>query len=201
MHTVSIRQIMCGLAILLCAMLQACAVSRFEGENAQPKPQAVDALTQAILDLEGDIDADEAARAARISIWYSRHLAAQYEIVGSPLFHNMLVNLGIKERGLCVDWTRDLMVRLQKERFRSIDLHWGVANFDSAFRIEHSTVILSATGAGLRQGIVLDPWRNSGDLYWAPTLEDAEYAWRPQAKVLALKRQSASGNNESEPLR
>ena len=115
--------------------------------------------------------------------------ALEYEITDSPLVHNFLVNIGAKPRGLCVDWTHDLLVRLQQERFRSLQLHWGVANYDSAFRIEHSTVIISARNQPLQQGLVLDPWRHSGQLFWAKTLQDPEYHWRLHAEVHAQKRE------------
>ena len=151
--------------------------------------QRIADLSLAIRSLSADIDAAEARRAARIAIEYSRQLARQYEVTDSPLMHNFLVNIGVKQRGLCVDWTSDLLVRLQQERFYSLKLHWGIANYETAFRIEHSTVIISARGDSLDQGLVLDPWRNSGYLFWAPTLQDPAYSWHPQAEIHALKRQ------------
>jgi hypothetical protein len=151
--------------------------------------QRIADLSFAIRSLSADIDPAEARRAAQIAITYSQQLAQQYEITDSPLMHNFLVNIGVKERGLCVDWTSDLLVRLQQERFYSLKLHWGIANYETAFRIEHSTVIISARGNSLDQGLVLDPWRYSGYLFWAPTLHDPTYSWHAQAEIHALKRQ------------
>ena len=158
--------------------------------------QRIAELSLAIRSLSAAIDADEAQRAARISIEYTRQLAVQYEIEDSPIMHNFLVNIGVKPRGLCVDWTSDLLVRLQQERFYSLRLHWGIANYENAFRLEHSTVIVSARGDSLEQGLVLDPWRYSGHLFWAPTGEDPAYNWHPQAEIHAQKRQreTASAN-------
>jgi hypothetical protein len=149
--------------------------------------QRVADLVNAIKALGDDIDPDEARRAARIAIEYSRQQAIEYDITGSPLYHNMLVNLGVRSRGLCIDWTADLKARLQEERFRTLDLHWAIANYRTTFSIEHSTVVISAPGASLQQGLVLDGWRSSGDLYWSPTLEDSGYMWEPQAEIHALK--------------
>ena len=151
--------------------------------------QRIDELEHAILELGDDINPDEARNAATIAIEYPLQLALEYEITDSPLMHNFLINMGVKQRGLCVDWTYDLLVRLQQERFRSLQLHWGVANYDSAFRIEHSTVIISAREQPLQQGLVLDPWRHSGQLFWAKTLEDPEYRWSPHAEIHAQKRE------------
>ena len=155
---------------------------------ADAKNQRISDLGNAIRALDNDIDPDEAQRAARIAIEYSRQLAVEYDIIGSPLFHNMLVNLGARSKGLCTDWTADLRTRLRQEKFRSLDLHWAIANYRTTFTIEHSTVVISSPGASLYQGLVLDPWRNSGDLFWAPTLEDNRYTWEPRTEIMALKR-------------
>lgn len=178
-----------ALALLL-PLLSACAGS------APPVEQSVDITSQrvsklqlAILDLGDEVDIEESRRAARLAIEYPRQLAREYEITDSAIVHNIKVNLGLKPRGLCVDWTSDLLARLKRERFSSLDLHWAIANYESAFRLEHSTVIISARGEPMQQGLILDPWRNSGDLFWAPTLQDHGYPWKPRAEVHALKRQ------------
>lgn len=150
--------------------------------------QQVTALGKSIDALDDSIDRDEAQRAARIAIEYPLELAQQYRISGSALFHNLMVNIGLRERGLCIDWTADLKARLEQEQFRSLDLHWAIANYETPFRLEHSTVVISAVGATLEQGIVLDPWRNTGRLFWSATLADDEYGWKPRAEIHALKR-------------
>lgn len=187
----AIRPLLTVLALpLLAFLLQGCATSN---PLLDPSPvveqQRIGELELAILDLGNAIDPAEARDAAAIAIEYSLQLAEEYEITDSPLTHNFLVNIGVKPRGLCVDWTYDLLVRLQQERFRSLKLHWGVANHDSTFRIEHSTVIISARDQPMQQGLVLDPWRQSGQLFWAKTLEDPEYQWTPHAEVHAEKRE------------
>jgi len=176
--------------LLLGMLLQGCATSSVPTELApNAAQQRIDELSLALMALGDDIDSDEARRAATIAIEYPLVLAREYQVSDPPLVHNVLVNLGVKPRGLCVDWTADLMARLYEERFRSFELHWGVANYESAFRIEHSTVIISARGDSLQQGLVLDPWRYSGQLFWAKTPQDAEYDWKPHADIQALKRQ------------
>jgi len=176
--------------LLLGMLLQGCATSSVPTELApNAAQQRIDELSLALMALGDDIDSDEARRAATIAIEYPLVLAREYQVSDPPLVHNVLVNLGVKPRGLCVDWTADLMARLYEERLRSFELHWGVANYESAFRIEHSTVIISARGDSLQQGLVLDPWRYSGQLFWAKTPQDAEYDWKPHADIQALKRQ------------
>ncbi len=174
---------------LLAYLMQGCASSNPLELPPFVEQQRINELELAILALGDDIKPDEAHRAATIAIEYPLELAQEYEISDPPLVHNFLVNIGVKPRGLCVDWTYDLLSRLQQERFRSLGLHWGIANYDSAFRIEHSTAIISARGEPLSRGIVLDPWRHSGQLFWAKTLEDPKYQWKPQAEIHALKRE------------
>ncbi len=69
------------------------------------------------------------------------------------------------------------MERLSALNQQSFDFHWGVAHFDSLW-LYHSSVIVTAKGQPFREGIVLDPWRNSGMLFWAPVKED-RYPWKP----------------------
>lgn len=181
-----------AITMLCLLLLQACAgnPARLEIPASVEQHRIAD-LDRAILSLGENVDADEASRAARVAIDYSLQLAREYDVSGSPLFHNLMVNLGIKSRGLCKDWTRDLGNRLRQENFRSLDIHWAIANYESYFRLEHSTVVISARGDALQQGLVLDPWRNSGILYWARTPDDTDYDWRPQAEIYALKEQRA----------
>lgn len=183
------NRLYCAVTILL-FLLSGCAGKSPQLElPPDVSEQRIRELNLTILALGDDVDAGEAQRAARIAIDYSRQLAREYEIRDSAIVHNLKVNLGIKPRGLCIHWTSDLMARMKQEGFYSLDLHWAIANYENAFRLEHSTVIISARGGSLQQGVILDPWRNSGDLYWAPALQDPGYLWKPRAKIHALKRE------------
>jgi hypothetical protein len=67
--------------------------------------------------------------------------------------------MGLKPRGLCWHWARDIEARLKQENFQTLELHRAVANSDNVFRLEHSTAVISRRGDTFAQGIVLDPWR------------------------------------------
>jgi hypothetical protein len=58
---------------------------------------------------------------------------------------------------------------------KTYQLHWGVAYRGSELR-EHNSVVITARGEPFETGMVLDPWRNSGDLYWALIQTDT-YPW------------------------
>ncbi|WP_375690554.1 hypothetical protein [Pseudooceanicola sp. LIPI14-2-Ac024] len=144
-------------------------------------------LAAEIAALSPDVDPEEAARAARIALTYPLQLRAEYEVADSPLVHNTKVNMGLKPRGLCKHWAEDMEDRLAAEGFQTLDLHRAIANADTA-RIEHSTVIVSARGDGLYDGIVLDPWRFGGDLYWGATTADEDYPWLPRPAAFRARR-------------
>lgn len=136
---------------------------------------AIEALRGELVALSPKIDADEAKRIAFIAHETSRRLAWDYGVVGPPLFHNFLVNAGLKKRGLCFQWARDLMDCLAALHLRTLDLHWGAARAGT-WR-EHNCVIVTAHGAPFRTGVVLDAWRHSGRLFAALLTAD-HYPWK-----------------------
>lgn len=164
--------------------------------GAPPPPAAPDEVSRlaaAIAALGPEVDRIEARRAAEVSYAHTHRLAQEYEITDPPLIHNTKVNLGMKPRGLCWHWARDMEDRLAQERFETLELHRAVANADNAFRLEHSTAIVSARGAGYEDGIVLDPWRKGGRLTWVPVRADADYNWEPRIDAVARKLERRHG--------
>ncbi len=169
-------------------MVQGLALLALAGCGAPPPPaeaEEVARLAAAIAGLDPEVDRDEAARAARLSYAHTHALALQYRITDPPLIHNTKVNMGLKPRGLCWHWARDMEDRLKQERFATLDLHRAVANADNVFRLEHSTAIVSAKGAAFDEGIVLDPWRKGGRLTWVAVRHDPMYVWKPRNEVVA----------------
>ena len=183
-----------GLIGMLRACLGACASTAPPQVEPRSENERIGALAEAIAGLDDRIDPAEARDAARLAYRHSRQLARDYGITDSALIHNLKVNLGLRSRGLCVHWTRDLLDKLEQENFRSLDLHWAIANYERAFRIEHSSVVVSAVGASFDQGVVLDPWRHGGELFWVPTLEDTDYRWKSWDETMALKREVEGQN-------
>ncbi len=133
------------------------------------------ALTQALSTLL-DNNSPESQQIAYTAIYYPLQLAEQYDSGNSAIFHNALVNLGIKPRGLCCHWTRDLMDELQQLNLQRYDLHWGVSHYGSLLQ-EHSTVVITKKDEPFNSGMVLDPWRNSGQLFWSLITKD-KYTWQ-----------------------
>lgn len=125
---------------------------------------------------------------ARIAYDYPLQLAVEYQVEDRPIIHNMKVNQGLKPRGLCYQWADDLETRLSAETFQTLKLQRAIANSESALRIEHSTVIVTAPGDSIYEGIVLDPWRNGGVLFWDKVRDDTRYPWLPREEVFQRKR-------------
>jgi hypothetical protein len=165
------------------AILGACATGH--GTSGPPRGTQADiaALAQALTALDPQVDPSEANRAALISYEYSHDLAIAYEITDAPLKHNAKVNRGEKPRGLCRHWAADMEARLNQENFQTLEVHRAIANAQKRFRIEHSSAVISARGATMYDGLVIDPWRFGGVLFWSPVRDDPKYPWRPRVEV------------------
>jgi hypothetical protein len=116
----------------------------------------------------------DAHLAARCAVEYSAQLAGEYRVVRPALFHNFLVNTRFKKRGLCFQWTEDLLAQLQSLKLSTLKLHWGIARAGTPR--EHNSVVVTAPGEPFERGLVLDPWRRSGRLTWA-LVKDDKYPW------------------------
>jgi len=73
------------------------------------------------------VDPHEAELLSATAHTTSRRLAREYGVTGDPAIHNYLINIGVKKRGICADYTRDIGARLKELRFKTLVLHWGAA--------------------------------------------------------------------------
>lgn len=134
----------------------------------------IESLQTALIGLSPGVAEEDAASVATLAYGYPRELARQYRLVRPPLWHNLLINLRLKKRGLCYHWAEDLAAKLQAAAPGSLELRWGVARAGS-FR-EHNTVVVTAPDQPFNTGILLDPWRRSGELVWGSITNDI-YPW------------------------
>lgn len=140
-------------------------------------------LARAIGSLGDGIDMREAESVAELAILLPQTFAEQYGLTKPPIAHNVLVNSRLRPRGLCIHWAEDLLVALQALNLATLDLHWGVAYPLRPWRLEHSSVVVTARDRPFESGIVLDGWRNSGRLYWTRVPDDERYRWERLATV------------------
>lgn len=158
----------------------------------KPGASGVAGLEAALLALGPGVDPVEAARAARMAYAVTADLKREYEITDAPLVHNAKVNMGIKERGLCYHWARDIHSRMVQGRFATLQFDRLVANAENPFLLEHSTAVVFARGDVWQSGVVLDPWRTGGTLHWDKVADDTKYNWKLRADI-PIRRRSAKG--------
>jgi len=174
--------------LLFVVFLSACVGGQQMGQGSSANEKAEDhraaeAYREKVESLQIDLAALsqqanilEAQLVAETAITYSDQLAEEYQLVRPAVLHNVLIRVGLKDRGLCYHWTEDLLKQLQSLDLRTYQFHWGVAHRGSELR-EHNSVVITARGQAFEKGMVLDPWRNSGDLYWALIKSD-RYPWK-----------------------
>lgn len=153
-------------------LLSGCAVKQEELNTGRGK---LEKLTRDLMALGKNIDPKEAKIFAKEALSYSSELAGKYKLMAPANFHNLLINMGYRERGLCFEWSEDMMAHLKKQKFKSFDLRWGVAYKGEP--LEHNSVVAVAKGGSFESGILIDPWRDSGELYWGKMDDDRVFKW------------------------
>jgi len=118
---------------------------------------------------------DETSRLAQTVLAETDTLARNYQVQPPALWHNFLVNVGIRDRGLCCHWTQDLLRKIETLQLQKYQAFWAVSRHGT-WR-EHNCVVVTAAGQGIATGLVLDAWRDAGHLYWTRVAED-RYAWQ-----------------------
>ncbi len=98
-----------------------------------------------------------------------------------PQFNNFLINAGVKEKGLCYDWSDALYLHFSKKQYSNFEFHLLVSNKGKYF-YEHNTLVVVEKGGNVLDGIVIDPWRNPEKLYFSKVSEDQKYEWEHRQK-------------------
>ncbi|WP_323764199.1 hypothetical protein [Marinovum sp.] len=184
------RRVAFGLAAL--ALAAGCGAPEMNfAETGDPEAKIAE-LTRALLALGTGVDAGEAARVARIAVLRPLDWAEDWQVVDPPLRHNIKVIHGLREKGVCRDWTNALHAALRAEGLRTIDLHVGYANARNV-KLEHVSVVVSAAGRPMEEGLLLDPWRvGQGRLWFAKVTEDPRYRWETLEAVRAWQATQAA---------
>jgi len=131
-----------------------------------------------LIGMDASVDVREARRLAHEAIVYSRTLAERYRVNTHPLVHNFLVNVHLRDRGLCYQWADDLYTHLDALHLKTLTLYPVGANIGRYFT-EHNALVVSPSlqAVALADSILLDPWRHSGDLLFLPVGQDRKYRW------------------------
>jgi hypothetical protein len=167
------------------AFLCAGCVGVMPRENHSPV-----ALANALRGLSPKVSAVEARRAAECAYNTSIRLKHDYRIVGPAIFQNGLVNLGLREKGLCYHWTEDLLSEMQRLHLKTLQIHWVVSHPQDF--LESNALVLTSRGQPFTDGIVLDAWRHAGDLYWNKTTADRAFPWEEDHSEFARRRMAGA---------
>lgn len=132
-------------------------------------------LANLIIQSSSKIDKKEAISFSRDITSYSIFLANKYEIYTHPLVHNTLVNLNLKQKGLCYHYANDLLKFIKYKAYKSFKFKKIVSKRNDYF--EHSAIILTRGDISFKDSIVLDAWRDAGKLYFSKVKNDEKYKW------------------------
>jgi hypothetical protein len=179
------------LAILLsagtgCIPVKHTSVSSVGGEqegarlDRASREERIAALTAEINKL-GNVSPQEATEVATTAIDYSHKLAEWCEMREPMELHNVMVNVGLRDRGLCYELAEYMQAELKTLNLVSLDVQRCVAWRGNTWN-EHNAIVITARGRPFDTGLVLDAWRNAGVLRWSPVKQD-HYPWEPKYKA------------------
>lgn len=116
----------------------------------------------------------EADAIAKTVIETLYRISQKYEVAGSALIQNFLINRGIKKKGFCYHYVDDLRKALSKTAWKHFELRWGTA-WEGDFR-ENNSLVITAKGRPFDEGIAIDAWRTAGKPFWTPVKGD-RFPW------------------------
>lgn len=167
--------------VILSVLLTGCSTHPYR--DSSDREGSIRALQQTIRDQSGQVSAFEAGLVARMVVEHAEVLTTQYRLVRPPWRHNLYVNFGLKRRGLCHHWTADLLALVGQRHFETLEFRWAIARGGTPR--EHNSMVVLPRGGSFQGGLVLDPWRRSGRVVWAPVGADRypweEADWKPGA--------------------
>lgn len=168
-----------GAALLIMLCLSGCVSPSW----VRPVPAAetrqleVQNLSNSLLALGQPQAPEETREIAQVAVLYPLDLADQYKLVWPPAWHNVMVNTGLRERGLCYQFADDLLAQLNQLKVQNYRFYYVVAHENSLMRA-HYAIAVGHEWTPFEDRILLDAWRHSGRLYWKRVGDD-KMPWEP----------------------
>ncbi len=134
-------------------------------------------LSRDLQQLSPAVTAAEADRLALTAIETSAALSRAFKPLRFPWVNNGLINLGLRQRGLCYQWRDDLFPHLHRLHLQTLELQLATSR-QQTMR-EHNVIVVTAKGRRFEDGMVLDPWRQGGRLWWGRIAADRRHPWKP----------------------
>jgi hypothetical protein len=107
-------------------------------------------------------------------------LSQKWRIGSSAIFSNMLINMGLREKGFCYHYVASLRRALMKRDWRQFDIRWGAA-WENTYR-ENNALVITATGRPFEEGLAIDAWRTAGRPFWTSVKND-RFPWVEEKDV------------------
>lgn len=174
---------------LISTIFPAPAQARSRGELVLANSAHDPALTNRLAALSSTVSRKEAERVTYISYTTGRELAKKWKMIPSPTIQSFLINIGIKKGGYCYQFATELLLRLDAEKLKTLDLHWGES--DAGTDTEHNVIVVTARGQPFDDGIMLDNWRHSGHLLWGPLDGDPSHTWQENKEAMKTRLAAA----------
>ncbi|SFV66469.1 hypothetical protein MNB_SV-13-1123 [hydrothermal vent metagenome] len=146
-----------------------------------PLQDSSHSLSQKLFSLDENISKAQSQYLASEIYKKTHALSQEFKLTSPPAYHNFLVTIGARKKGLCYDWSDALYTHLKKQNHSAFSFHLMGANIGEYWS-EHNVLLVVAKGKSLEKGIIIDAWRDSGKLYFSTIKEDKKYQWRHRPK-------------------
>ncbi len=133
-----------------------------------------DSLAIQLQTLDKKLDTKQAQLISKNVLTVSKEIKEEFDPLPFPWFNNFLVNIGLKEKGLCWEYRDALLLKL-KPKVAPLTLLPVVANIDKLN--EHNAVVIASKDTKFQDTLLVDLWRKSGELYIIKVGDDRKYKW------------------------
>ena len=171
--------------ILSFFLINGCGSVKYGNLHKSNDYQKIELLKKELATLSNN--KQEIQELAALAITKPRELANRYNLATPPQYHNFLVNSGQRSRGLCYHFVQDIQSEINSRNFKSFSFKWGVAN-QNRLNEHNVIVVMPKNGGDFRDGVILDGWRDSGELFFCKVKDDTEYnfkEWKEGSKKLS----------------
>jgi len=148
-------------------------------------------LSKLLQGLDTHISQEEARQLSQDIFHKTQQLTKEFELTSPPQYHNFLVNVGLRKKGLCYHWSDALYLYLSQKKYASFEFHLMGANIGE-YLFEHNVLVVVAKGGRVEDGIIIDPWRDSGEVYFSKVRDDSEYKWSHRSERGCLRYYSTN---------
>jgi hypothetical protein len=143
---------------------------------ASPSDTRIEGLSHILYSLDTSIPKEETLALSKDIFQKTKALTKEFKMTSPPQYHNFLVNIGLRKKGLCYHWADALYTYFTHQSYPSFEFHLMGANIGE-YWTEHNVMVVVAKGNPVEEGVIIDPWREPGKLYFSKVKDDKRYTW------------------------